>query len=100
MCFLYSENDTASKGSAEYFFNTLLKANVSKPKLTFNYPIKGANKLTGAALLNVENGTKADELVDKFIEAVIQAKGAAPVVKRDFKQPYLVPLDKFGVKVN
>jgi hypothetical protein len=98
MYFLCGEGDSRNKTFCEGIVRSLKQGGGPKgvDKLTGVRPVDGSKSLAGMELL--KDGLKTKALIAKYVEEVMDKRGAAPPQKKDIeKQPvYPVPLNKFG----
>jgi len=95
MLFLYGDKDDKAKSNAEFFFNQVLVAKppggspLQKLDQTFEQPLKGSGKASGASLLAVE-GT--NDTIVKYIDAVRKVQVTRDPQPRGYTEPWFIAL--------
>ncbi len=102
MLFLYADKDNTGRKSAEFFQNEVLvgkgdKRNGLNPlNEKFLKDLKGANQLSGAALLGNNDMLKTEDTIVNFLAAIQKDRAKITRKNRGFTAPYFVDLRAFG----
>jgi hypothetical protein len=102
MLFMYSEKDMAGKRYAEFFHNVALVGKGDK-RLGLNpindrylHMVKGANTLSGAALLGNNATLKTEDTMLEFMAAIQKERAKITRKNRNFTAPWFISLATFG----
>lgn len=102
MLFMYAEKDTKGKNDAAFFHLEALvgkgdKRNGLNPlNDAYLKEMKGADKLSGVALLGNNEKLKTEDTILKFLEAIQKERVKITRKQRNFTSPYFVSLSNFG----
>jgi pimeloyl-ACP methyl ester carboxylesterase len=102
MLFLYAENDRVGKSHAEFFHIEALvgkgdRRNGLNPlNDAYLKELKGADKLSGVALLGNNDKLKTEDTIIRFLEAIQKERVKITRKQRNFTSPYFVSLSHFG----
>jgi len=101
MLFLYAEKDNRGKKTSEFFFNEVLvgrgdsKLGLNKLTQTFLKDVKGANDLSGAALLGNNQMLKTEDTIIAFLAAIQKERAKIIRKNRNFTAPWFIKLSAF-----
>jgi hypothetical protein len=102
MMFMYAEKDKKGKTAAEFFFNEVLVGK-GNPRLNLNplnpkflYQIKGADQLSGVALLGNDKALKTESTIVEFLGDIQKERAKITRKQRNFTAPWYVALAYFG----
>jgi len=101
MMFMYAEKDKKGKQASEFFFNEALvgKGNVRLGLSPLNdkylHQVKGADQLTGVALLGNDKALKTESTIVEFLGAIQKERAKITRKQRNFTAPWFVALNYF-----
>jgi hypothetical protein len=102
MLFLYAEKDKKSQKTSDFFFNEVLVGKGDK-KLGLNplppaylKELKGADQLTGVALLGNNASLKTEDTIMKFLSELQKDRAKLVRKNRGFTAPWFIGLSAFG----
>jgi hypothetical protein len=103
MLFMYAEKDNPGKRASEFFFNEVLvgkgdmRLGLTKLNEKYLHEIKGANNLSGVALLGNNAALKTEDTIVNFLTAIQKEKAKLIRKQRGFAAPWYIQLPSFGI---
>jgi hypothetical protein len=102
MMFMYAEKDRRGRLESEFFFNEVLvgkgNARLGLNPLNDKYlhQIKGADQLSGVALLGNDKALKTESTIVEFLGAIQKERAKITRKQRNFTSPWFIHLPSFG----
>jgi hypothetical protein len=102
MLFMYGEKDAKGKRESEFFFNEVLvgkgnaKLGLNPLNEKFLHVVKGAEQLSGAALLGNNAALKTEDTIVEFLRDIQKEKAKITRKQRGFTAPWFINLNYFG----
>ena len=102
MMFMYAEKDKKGKLASEFFFNEVVvgkgnaKLGLNPLNAKFLFPIKGADQLSGVALLGNDKALKTESTIVEFLADIQKERAKITRKQRNFTAPWYVALAYFG----
>jgi hypothetical protein len=102
MMFMYAEKDKKGKTASEFFFNEALvgkgnaRLGLSPLNEKYLHQIKGADQLSGVALLGNDKALKTESTIVEFLGAIQKERAKITRKQRNFTAPWYVALAYFG----
>ena len=103
MLFMYGEKDAKGKRESEFFFNEVLvgkgnaKLGLNPLNEKYLHVVKGADQLSGAALLGNNAALKTEDTIVDFLRDIQKEKAKITSKQRNFTAPWYISLNYFGV---
>jgi hypothetical protein len=101
MMFMYAEKDRKGKTASEFFFNEALvgkgnaRLGLSPLNDKYLHQIKGADQLSGVALLGNDKALKTESTIVEFLKAIQKERAKITRKQRNFTAPWYVALGYF-----